>query len=345
MVRLPEDAFQHTSALVAVGMHELYERISQRLVGRREEVMVILAALQTGRNVFLEGPPGTSKSTMLKAVVDEIGRPFYWVTGNSDLTATKLLGYFDPALVLSEGYRPEHFEYGALTLAMKEGGILYVEEFNRLPDDTSNVFVTAMSERAIPVPRLGTVKARPDFCVVASLNPYDDIGTLRISRALRDRFCSMWMDYQDKDEEKEIVSRQIAGGPALCGPALSWFDLPSLIDLSVELCRRTRKHDDIHLGASVRGAIDMTLVAMQLLVNNIGGTGQRDRSALIRMAAHAALRDKIRLNDVSERKVDDVIDDIWAAIASELSIDDDKFWQADWQDALKKKPQADQLTS
>ena len=302
--------------------------------------MVILAALQTGRNVFLEGPPGTSKSTMLKAVFDEIGRPFYWVTGNSDLTATKLLGYFDPALVLSEGYRPEHFEYGALTLAMKEGGILYVEEFNRLPDDTSNVFVTAMSERAIPVPRLGTVKARPEFCVVASLNPYDDVGTLRISRALRDRFCSMWMGYQDKDEEKEIVSRQIAGGPVL-----PWFDIPSLIDLAVELCRRTRKHDDIHLGASVRGAIDMTLVALQLLANSNGGTGQHDRSTLIRMAAHTALRDKIRLNDVSERRVDDVIDDIWKTIASELSIDDNKYWQADWQDELKKKQRGNRLTS
>lgn len=320
-------------------MHELLERISQRLVGRREEMMVILAALQTGRNVFLEGPPGTSKSTMLKAVVDEIGRPFYWVTGNSDLTATKLLGYFDPALVLTEGYRPEHFEYGALTLAMKEGGILYVEEFNRLPDDTSNVFVTAMSERAIPVPRLGTVKARPDFSVVASLNPYDDVGTLRISRALRDRFCSLWMTYQDRDEEKEIVSRQIVGGPAL-----SSFNTPSLIDLAVELCRRTRKHDDIHLGASVRGAIDMTLVAIQLLANN-NGAGQHERSALIRMAAHTALRDKIRLNDVSERGADDIIDDIWMAIASELPIGDSKFWQADLHDDLKKKQQGTRLTS
>lgn len=321
-------------------MHELYERIIQRLVGRRREVMVMLAALQTGRNVFLEGPPGTSKSTMLKAVVDEIGRPFYWVTGNSDLTATKLLGYFDPALVLSEGYRPEHFEYGALTLAMKEGGILYVEEFNRLPDDTSNAFVTAMSERAIPVPRLGTVKARPDFCVVASLNPYDDVGTLRISRALRDRFCSMWMDYQGKDEEQEIVSRQIAGVPA---PA--WLDIPSLIDVAVELCRRTRTHDDVHLGASVRGAIDMTLVALQLLTNNDGGTRHYDRPVLIRMAAHTALRDKIRMNDVSERRVDDVIDDIWMAIATESSIDDNKFWQADLQDSLKKKQHGIRLTS
>ena len=321
-------------------MHELYERIIQRMVGRRKEVMIILAALQTGRNVFLEGPPGTSKSTMLKAIVEEIGRPFYWVTGNSDLTATKLMGYFDPALVLSEGYRPEHFEHGPLTRAMKEGGILYIEEFNRLPDDTSNAFVTAMSERALPVPRLGTVKAKPEFCVVASLNPYDDIGTLRISRALRDRFCSIWMDYQDKDEEKEIVSRQTNG---MKSPSLT--NISNLIDLSVEFCRRTRTHGDVHLGASVRGAIDMTLVTLQLLANNDGGSHHYQSSELIRMAAHSALRDKIRLNDVSERKVDDVIDDIWGAVATELSIDDDDFWQVDLKDILKKKPRGIRLKS
>ncbi|MBI2994753.1 MAG: MoxR family ATPase [Gammaproteobacteria bacterium] len=320
-------------------MRELSERIGRRLVGRHREVMVILAALQTGRNLFLEGPPGTSKSTILKAVVEELGRPFYWVTGNSDLTATKLLGYFDPALILSKGYRPEDFEYGALTLAMKEGGILYVEEFNRLPDDTSNAFVTAMSERAIPVPRLGTVRAQPEFGIVASLNPYDDVGTLRISRALRDRFCSLWMDYQSKDEEKEIVSRQIAGMPV---PA--WLDVPALIDVAVESCRRTRTHEDVHLGASVRGAIDMTLVAMQLLANHKGGAGMENRSGLIRMAAHAALRDKIRLNDVSERRADDVIDDIWTALAAELPMDANEFWQVGLRDGVKKKPEEMRLT-
>ena len=302
--------------------------------------MVILAALQTGRNLFLEGPPGTSKSTILKAVVDEIGRPFHWVTGNSDLTATKLLGYFDPALILSEGYRPEHFEYGALTLAMKEGGILYVEEFNRLPDDTSNAFVTAMSERAIPVPRLGTVRARPEFCVVASLNPYDDVGTLRISRALRDRFCSLWMEYQNREEEMEIVSRQIAG---VAAP--SWLDVPGLIAVAVECCRRTRAHEDILLGASVRGAIDMTMVAMRLLANNDDGIGQNDRSELVRMAAHAALRDKVRLNDVSERRVDDVIEDVWTALASELCIAGNEYWRLDMRDVAKKKAAGLRLTS
>jgi MoxR-like ATPase len=309
----------------------LYERVLERLVGRRRETRVVLSALQSGRNIFLEGPPGTSKSTMLKAVVEEAGLPFYWVTGNSDLTATKLLGNFDPALVLSEGYKAEHFEYGALTSAMREGGILYVEEFNRLPDDTSNAFITAISERAVPVPRLGKVEAKPEFRVVACLNPYDDAGTLRISRALRDRFCSVWMDYQSKEEEIAIVMQQLDGQEVP-----EWINLTLLVETSVEMSRRTRSHEDIRLGASVRGAIDMSLLGLQLLVDSEAEIQPQTYSELIRMAAHAALRDKMWLNEVSDRKLDDVIDDLWDELASESDIDDDDAWRIELDDIKKK---------
>lgn len=320
-------------------MQKIYDAVVRHFVGRRDEALVMLAALQSGRNVFLEGPPGSSKSTILKAVVEEMGRPFYWVTGNSDLTATKLLGYFDPAMVMSEGYKPEHFEYGALTRAMEDGGILYIEEFNRLPDDTVNVFITAMSERAIPVPRLGTIQAKPEFCVVASLNPQDDVGTLRISRALRDRFCSIWMDYQHRDEEIEIVNRQI---PAEDVP--EWIDVDALVDVGVEMCRRTRSHEDIRLGASVRGAIDMTLIACRLLNGYPGEGHEQERTRFIQMAARTALRDKIHLNEVSQRTPDDVLDEIWEGLAGEWRTDDGAFWEVGSPERLKKNA-ARSLTS
>ena len=152
-------------------MRDLHKPVLVSPVGRRRETEVGLAPPLGRWHGCREGPPGTSKTTMLKAIVEEAGFPFFWVTGNSDLTATKLLGNFDPALVLSEGYKAEHFEYGALTRAMREGGLLYIEEFNRLPDDTSNVFITAMSELAVPLPRLGHVEAKTEVRVGASTNP------------------------------------------------------------------------------------------------------------------------------------------------------------------------------
>ncbi len=315
-------------------MDTVIKRITQRIVGRQEEITVILSALESGRNIFLEGPPGTSKSTILRVVVEELGRPFHWITGNSDLTATKLLGYFDPSLVLSHGYKPENFEYGALTKAMVDGGILYVEEFNRLPDDTCNAFISAMSERSIPIPRLGTVEAKPTFCVVASLNPYDDAGTLNISRALRDRFCSIRMDYQLKNEEIEIVWTQVHN--QISPPTLH---LPNIVEASVEMSRRTRVHPDLRMGSSVRGAIDMALLAIRLIAHNREFTSNKPDLELLRTAAHAALRDKIRVNEVSDQTSDEILDAIWASFVEDSKIDDEGLWDLGLLDDGKKKTQ------
>ncbi|MBI2964417.1 MAG: MoxR family ATPase [Deltaproteobacteria bacterium] len=263
---------------------------------------MLLAALLSGRHVLLEGPPGTSKSTVLKGIVREMGVPFISLTGHGDLTAAKLLGHFDPAQVLASGYRREHFQHGPLTQAMIDGAILYVEEFNRLPDDTTNVFITAISERELTIPRLGAVAAKPEFRVVAALNPHDDIATTRVSRALRDRFCSMRMDYQTREEEIEIVERHAGNGDR------------GAVGAAVEMVRRTRRHKDVRLGASVRGAIDMVLIARQLLGFDGGVRGEE----LLFDAAVMALRDKVWLNETSSRTVDEVLHEIWQGVVEEL---------------------------
>ena len=62
------------------------------------------------------------------------------------------------------------------------------------------------------------------------------------------------------------------------------------------------------------------------------------------MAANSALRDKMWLNEVSDRKVDDVIDEIWSNLADESKIDDGESWQFSLQGDVKKK-RATGLTS
>ena len=46
---------------------------------------------------------------------------------------------------------------------MTEGALLYVEEFNRVPEETMNVLLGVLSEREMHVPRFGRVAARPTF--------------------------------------------------------------------------------------------------------------------------------------------------------------------------------------
>jgi len=230
----------------------LIKKILKRIVGREREVTAIVAALAAGKNILLEGPPGTTKSTILRIIAEESNVSFYMIEGSADLTPQKLIGIFNPAKVISEGFKPEYFEPGPLTKAMSEGGLLYIEEFNRMPEEAANVLIRAAEEREIVIPRYGIIKAKPSFRIICAMNPYDDVGTNRLSRALLDRFCRLKLTYQSRNEEIEIVKLRT-------GCNCKW-----LVELAVDLARETRHHPVLKMGSSIRGAIDMVLIAMKL---------------------------------------------------------------------------------
>ncbi len=151
---------------------------------------------------------------------------------------------------------------------MRSGGFLYIEEFNRAPEDTLNTLLTAMAERRIAVPRVGDVTARPTFRVIASMNPYDNIGTTRLSTSVHDRLCRLAITYQDAAAERGIVALRAPAFPASTRPLYE-----RLVADAVAVTRATRAHEDIRQGSVVRGAIDLTLVAGQLLL--LGGATPR----------------------------------------------------------------------
>ncbi|NIO04063.1 MAG: AAA domain-containing protein [Proteobacteria bacterium] len=274
-------------------MLTIFEKIRKGIVGREIEIKSILAAMEAGKHILLEGPPGTSKSTVLRRIARETNVPFYIVEGNIDLTPAKLVGHFNPAKVMEDSYQPEYFEKGPLTMAMEVGGILYIEEFNRMPADVSNVLISPMEEGEISIPRYGVVKAVRPFTVIASQNPYDDVGTVRVSRAFLDRICLIKMNYQSEDEEREIVRVRTGGSDH------------ETIAFAVKMVRKTREHPDLKMGASVRGAIDLVdiFIGMQKIAE------QSNTNFLV--AAQMALSNKIWLNEMASKTPDQLIEEIW----------------------------------
>ncbi|KQY50289.1 MULTISPECIES: AAA family ATPase [unclassified Nocardioides] len=269
------------------------------VIERAAEAELLEAALLSGAHVLLEGPPGTGKSTLLRQVATGRRIAFVMVEGNAELTPARLIGHFDPALVLTKGYVPDIFADGPLLEAMRTGGLLYVEELNRIPEETLNVLLTAMSELEITVPRLGRVAAAPGFALVAAMNPFDAVGTARVSGALYDRTCRISMDYQTAEAEQEIVG-------------LRTRDIdPTWRARVVELVRSTRDHDDIRFGSSVRGAIDVARLSVELA--RLRGTTTDDWHVGL-AAAKAALSGRIRLHDGCDRTPEQVVTALYVAV-------------------------------
>ena len=272
-----------------------HEEIAAQVVGRRRELTLVLAAVAAGRDIMLEGPPGTSKSTMLRAITGHWGVPFVLVEGNAELTPARLVGHHNPARVLREDYSSDNFVPGPLVAAMQEGGFLYIEELNRAPEDTLNTLLGAMAEREITVPRVGVITALPTFRVLASMNPFDNVGTARISDSVYDRWCRLAVGYQDEAEERDIVVVR-TGCPD-----------PQLVADAVALTRATRAHPELRRGSSVRGAIDLVAIGVELA----GLAVHADRERLVLDAALVALSGRIGVDEASEATPEAVITEIW----------------------------------
>ena len=288
-------------------LKEEREKILQEIVGREKEVTNILATLEAGKHIILEGAPGTTKSTILRTITKVRDITFYLIEGNIDLTPSKLVGHFNPSKVMADDYREEYFEKGPLTYAMEEGGLLYIEEFNRMPADTANVLISAIEEGEIHIPRFGAVKASDEFRVICAQNPYDDVGTMRVSRAIYDRFCRVKLNYQSLDEELDITASKSNSSDR------------ELMEVAVRVTRETRTHSDVKQGASIRGALDMVAIAEELLK-----ISSADRDQVVADAMLSAMSGKVWLQETTERSAEEILDEILRKVLAKREVDGKK---------------------
>jgi MoxR-like ATPase len=258
---------------------------------------VLAATLASGCHVVLEGPPGTGKSTLLRAVAGAAGLGVELVEGNAELTPARLIGHHDPALVLEAGYRPDTFVDGPLLRAVRAGALLYIEELNRVPEETLNVLVGVLAEGEIHVPRLGRVPAGDAFRLIAAMNPFDAVGTARVSQAISDRMCRIAIGYQDERAERAIVER------------ITGEDAPR----AVALARASREHPQVRMGASVRGAIDLVRIEREL--TRLRG----EDGATFADAAVAALSGRLRVEEGCEKTPEAIVMELIAGLGKPLA--------------------------
>ncbi|MHA1707979.1 MAG: AAA family ATPase [Candidatus Heimdallarchaeaceae archaeon] len=272
-------------------IEEMIKEIQEQyhIVGRNIELRKCLAAKLANRHILLEGDVGVGKTTLAHAIASYFSQNLERVDGDERYSSAKLVGHFDPPMVIEKGYSWDSFVTGPLTKAMQQGSILFLNELNRMPEGTQNVLLAAMDEGTIIIPKLGDVNAKEGFFIISAMNPAELVATTPLSEALRDRFVWIRLQYQTEEEEENIVKVRTG------------IKEEKIIKMAVKIVRQTRDWPDLRRGASIRGAIDLASIIRFLEINDI--ESWIDSSIM-------ALATKIELEDGVEDQVEDVIKQI-----------------------------------
>jgi len=152
--------------------------------------------------LMLKGPTGCGKTRFVEYMAWKLQRPLVTLACNEDMTASDLIGRY---LLDADGTA---WHDGPMTLAVRHGGICYLDEAVEARQDTTVVIHPLTDARRIlPLDKKGeVVKAHPDFQLVVSYNPGYQSSSKDMKPSTRQRFASLEFDYPPEDKEVGIVA-------------------------------------------------------------------------------------------------------------------------------------------
>ncbi|MDY3052263.1 MAG: MoxR family ATPase [Ndongobacter sp.] len=244
-----------------------YQKISQAIlanvnkviVGKERVIQRLLIALLSGGHVLIEDVPGIGKTTMVHALARALQLDFHRIQFTPDLMPSDVTGF--------NLYNPKDGEF-----VFQEGAvmtqILLADEINRSSPRTQSALLEAMQEGQVTVDNT-TYPLPTPFMVLATQNPIEHVGTYPLPEAQLDRFMMrISLGYPSIEEEMDIVSlnsdqllREEVQAAASVEELMWMREQAQSVLISdevkryiVDLCRATREHPLIDLGASPRAA-------------------------------------------------------------------------------------------
>ena len=226
----------------------LNAQIARRIIGQRDTVDNLVAALLAGGHALLVGVPGLAKTLLVQTVAQALDLKFSRVQFTPDLMPSDITGTELLEEDHATGRRFFKFVNGPVF-----ANIVLADEINRAPPKTQAALLQAMQEHAVTA--AGTTHVLPEpFFVLATQNPIEQEGTYPLPEAQLDRFMvQLTVGYPSREEEERIVAETTTDTLSEVSPVLTGVQLsdllrlvrrlpaaPSVVKYAVALARATR---------------------------------------------------------------------------------------------------------
>lgn len=261
------DTTELDTAAVSRLSADILDEVELAVVGKREPLTIVLAAILAGGHVLLEDFPGLGKTLAARSFAQTLGLDFARAQFTPDLLPADLTGSF----VYDQSASEFVFRRGPLFT-----GLLLADEINRTPPRTQAALLEAMQEHQVTVEGETFVLAQP-FHVLATANPVEYEGTYPLPEAQLDRFMLRTsFGYPTEDQEWEVLQRRmirqhedqtlrrIVDAETLLAmqAAVERVEVDESVGrYCVSLATATRHHKHALMGSSPRGALGLLLAS------------------------------------------------------------------------------------
>jgi nitric oxide reductase NorQ protein len=173
-------------------------------IAQHREEEVFRAAFASHIPVILKGPTGCGKTRFVEYMAHALGLPLVTVSCHEDLTASDLVGRFL--------FRDEEtvWQDGPLTLAVRYGGVCYLDEIVEARKDTTVIIHSLTDDRRmLYIDKTGEViRAHPSFMMVLSYNPGYQSIVKDLKQSTKQRFASLVFDHPATEVEARIIATE-----------------------------------------------------------------------------------------------------------------------------------------
>ncbi|WP_425571550.1 AAA family ATPase [Nocardioides aquiterrae] len=308
----PQLSTQEAAALAG----RVIDEVEKAVVGKRDALLQVLAAVLAKGHVLLEDFPGLGKTLAARSFARALGIEFTRAQFTPDLLPADLTGSF----VYDQRRGEFEFRRGPLFT-----GLLLADEVNRTPPKTQAALLEAMQERQVTVEGETFALAAP-FHVLATANPIEYEGTFPLPEAQLDRFLlRVSFGYPSAREEYDVLARRmtrrreeveldaVTDGAGLLAmqEAVETVTVDESVGrYCVDLAVATRNHPDVLTGASPRGSLGLVLAARAFaLLRGRDYVVPEDVKAIARsvLAHRITVKPDLWMTDVSGRSVVDAV--------------------------------------
>lgn len=238
----------------------LHENVRKVIIGKDEQIDLVLTSILAGGHILLEDVPGTGKTMLARAVAKSLDCDFSRVQFTPDLLPGDVTGMS----IYHQGKEEFVFTPGPVFT-----NILLADEINRATPRTQSALLECMEEKQVTENGVTRMLEKP-FLVLATQNPVETQGTFPLPEAQTDRFLmKLEMGYPENDEAVAMMERFLSDNPietlepvAKKEEIIEGSELIKTCHVSrpvmeyiAALCEKTRDKDTVQLGVSPRGML------------------------------------------------------------------------------------------